>query len=131
MKDEVEDTNITKHKVNISKVSATNSKEIEGAKLKLYDVNKKVVEEWTSTTSAHTVTLEAGTYTLEETIAPKGYKVASSITFVLDDKGNITVNGNKVDTVIMIDELEDDDSKEETKKEESKPKYKVVKTSSR
>lgn len=118
------------HKVNISKVSATNSKEIEGAKLKLYDVNKKVVEEWTSTTSVHTVTLEAGTYTLEETIAPKGYKVASSITFIVDDKGNITINGNKVDTVIMIDELEDDDSKED-KPKDNKPKYKVVKTSSR
>lgn len=94
MKDEVT-------KVDISKVDATTSKEIEGAKLTLTDKETgKVVETWTSTAEAHRITgLEVNkTYILHEDLAPKGYKVASDVEFTIADTG-------EVQKVVMKDEL--------------------------
>nr|MCR5226839.1 DUF5979 domain-containing protein [Eubacterium sp.] len=57
-------------KVKISKVDAADgSKELAGATIVLKDNAGKEVESWTSGTSAHEVTIPAGTYTLEETVA--------------------------------------------------------------
>lgn len=45
---------------------------------------------------AKKLSLAPGTYTLEETIAPKGYiKSTSKITFVVKSDGTITVDGKK------------------------------------
>lgn len=85
----------------VTKVDATTSKEIEGAKLTLTDKETgKVVETWTSTAEAHRITgLEVNkTYILHEDLAPKGYKVASDVEFTIADTG-------EVQKVVMKDEL--------------------------
>ena len=59
-----------------------------------------------STSGAYNVLLYPGQYTLTETKAPNGYKIANPINFKVADNGSITVNGNGVSTVTMIDEIE-------------------------
>ena len=85
MKDEIT-------KVDISKVDATNEKEIEGAKLTLADKETgKVVESWTSGKTPHRIEgLEVGkTYNLHEDLAPAGYEVASDVEFTIKDTGEV------------------------------------------
>lgn len=93
MKDEIT-------KVDISKVDATTSKEIAGAKLTLTEKETStVIESWTSTTDSHQVTgLEVGkTYVLHEDLAPTGYQLASDVEFTIADTG-------EVQKVVMKDE---------------------------
>ena len=60
--------------VQISKIDATDSKELPGAKLTVKDSNGKVVESWISTKEVHVIKgIKAGKYTLTEEIAPDGY----------------------------------------------------------
>ena len=85
MKDEIT-------KVDVSKVDATNEKEIEGAKLTLTDKETgKVVESWTSGKTPHRIEgLEVGkTYNLHEDLAPVGYEVASDVEFTIADTGEV------------------------------------------
>ena len=85
--------------VHISKVDATDGKELEGASLEIVNDQNEVVDSWVSNGYEHIVKLEIGkTYTLIETIAPDGYETASKITF--------TVNGDhEVKQVVkMLDE---------------------------
>ena len=93
MKDEIT-------KVDISKVDATTSKEIEGAQLTLTDKETgQVVEQWTSTHEPHRIkglTVNK-TYILHEVAAPNGYQVASDIEFTIQDTG-------EVQKVVMKDE---------------------------
>jgi len=61
---------------------------------------------WVSGTTANTLTkLPAGEYTLTEITAPNGYEVAENITFVVNDKGEVTIGGTKQsnETVVMKD----------------------------
>ncbi len=85
--------------VSITKLDATNKKELSGAKLKLTDAKGNVIEEWTSTNEAHIVKgLTVGdSYTLTEITAPDGYQVAEKITFVVAD------NGKVVQQITMLD----------------------------
>lgn len=97
-------TKITLNKVVISKTDITGSKEIAGAKLSVKQGNTEVTS-WTSTTTPKKLSLAPGTYTLEETIAPKGYiKSTSKITFVVKSDGTITVDDKKVTSVVMKNE---------------------------
>lgn len=85
MKDEIT-------KVDISKVDATNEKEIEGAKLTLTDKETgEVIEQWTSEKEPHRIEgLEVGkTYNLHEDLAPAGYEVASDVEFTIKDTGEV------------------------------------------
>lgn len=85
MKDEIT-------KVDISKVDATDGKEIEGAKLTLKDKESgKVIETWISGKTPHRIEgLEVGKiYILHEDLAPTGYKVASDVEFTIKDTGEI------------------------------------------
>ena len=93
MKDELTVTRI--HKTDI-----TGEKELAGARLKVVDSDGKTVDEWTSTTTAHEIKgLIAGkTYTLVETIAPKGYSIAKNVSFTVKGDGSVT-------EVIMKDDL--------------------------
>ena len=53
----------------------------------------------------HTVEgLNPGEYTLKETAAPSGYKVAAPIAFTLEADGTVKVNGKAVEKITMIDE---------------------------
>ena len=85
MKDEIT-------KVEVSKVDATNQKEIEGAKLTLTDKETgEVIEQWTSEKEPHRIEgLEVGKiYILHEDLAPVGYEVASDVEFTIADTGEI------------------------------------------
>ena len=89
-------------KVVISKVDVTNNKELPGATLVVKDSNGKVIDEWVSTNEVHELKdLSEGTYTLEETIAPKGYVLSTEkITF------KVTRDG-KTSKVVMYNKPED------------------------
>ncbi|MBR6581198.1 MAG: hypothetical protein IKK66_07840, partial [Ruminococcus sp.] len=87
-------------KVEISKRDITTDNELAGATLQIIDDKCNVVEEWVSTDKPHYIEAQliAGkTYTLTETAAPDGYKIANSIDFTVNEDG--TVN-----TVVMYDE---------------------------
>lgn len=87
-------------KVEISKLDITNDEELVGATLQIIDENGEVIEEWVSYEHPHFIEAQliAGkTYTLTETAAPNGYKIANSIDFTVNEDG--TVN-----TVVMYDE---------------------------
>ena len=87
-------------KVEISKRDITNDMELPGATLQVIDENGDVVEEWVSTNEPHIIEaqLVAGkTYTLTETAAPAGYKIANSIDFTVNADGTVT-------PVVMYDE---------------------------
>ena len=89
--------------VPIVKQDAKTRKVLSGATLEVKDAEGKTIDSWTTTTDAHYLELLAGTYTLTETSAPKGYILNNiPITFIVNEEGFITdVNGNKINTVIM------------------------------
>ena len=77
--------------VEISKQDATTGKELPGATLELRDSNGKLIESWVSTNETHKVKLDAGTYTLTETIAPEGYELSTeTVTFTVGTDGKVT-----------------------------------------
>lgn len=86
--------------VEFSKTDITGEKELEGAKLELFDENGKLVDEWVSTKEAHKIEglKENGTYILKEIIAPYGYLISNDIKFVVN-------SDNKIQKIIMKDEL--------------------------
>lgn len=113
MTDEWED-----QKVKISKVDVAGL-EVKGATLTISGRNKagEKIEPitWTSgkdlegndITGALEVTLQPGSYTLTEDLAPVGYKQASSIDFEVGADGDVKVGGQYVDVVKMTDKWED------------------------
>ena len=96
--------------VKISKVDADTYEVLGGAHLQVIDPDGKVVAEWDSGKDAYTLTdLKPGVvYTLHETAAPKGYKVAEDTTFQLNEDGTIdTANTTAAisdDTLLVKDE---------------------------
>lgn len=81
----------------IDKYAAVNTgnENLEGAVLQILDTNNKVVEEWTSSKTAHTVqaSLEVGkTYTLHEKTPPSGYATAADRTFTVSGTANTVVS---------------------------------------
>ena len=93
-----------KTKVTVAKVDKS-GKAVEGAKLQIVDKNGKAVDEWTTGKDVHTIEgLNPGEYTLKETAAPSGYKVAADIAFTLEADGTVKVNGKAVEKITMIDE---------------------------
>ena len=85
--------------VRVSKTDIATGAEVAGATIQILDKNGEVVEEWTSeATGAHVVEgLNIGeTYTLKETVAPRGYGIVSETTFKLDESGKVVYKeGNK------------------------------------
>ncbi len=66
--------------------------ELVGAKMQVLNAKGKIVDEWVSDDTEHVVAeIPAGSYILHEAAAPDGYLVATDITFVIDEKGNVTV----------------------------------------
>ena len=93
-----------KTKVKVAKVDK-NGKALEGAKLQVVDKSGKTVAEWTTGKDVHEIEgLNPGEYTLKETAAPSGYKVAAPIAFTLEKDGTVKVNGKAVDKITMVDE---------------------------
>ena len=95
-----------KTKVKVSKTDIANGKEVEGATIQILE-NGNVVEEWVSGKEAHEVEgLKTGvTYTLRETVAPKGYKITADTTFTIDERGNVTSETTKIkDGVLLVED---------------------------
>lgn len=118
------------HDVKFSKQDIA-GKELEGATIELWRDGEKI-DSWTSGKTAKELSLRAGTYTMIETLAPKGYKVSTSITFTVTEDmkiADVKVQGqNKVDAegkvVVMVDEAIEEtkgetriETKQETKNE--------------
>jgi uncharacterized surface anchored protein len=74
-----------------TKVSLTDGKEIEGAKLQITDESGNVVESWVSGKEPHIIkNLEVGkTYTMTETQPADGYVTAESISFTVADTAEV------------------------------------------
>ncbi len=86
--------------VSISKKDATDKEELPGAELTVTDKNGNVVDKWTSTNEEHLITglIVGEEYTLTEVIAPNGYELAESITFVIQDNGEMLQHVEMFDT---------------------------------
>lgn len=91
---------VKKNKVTISKKSITGNDEIAGATLVVKDSKGATIKSWTTTNKTTSIEVAAGTYTLEETKAPKGYILnKNKITFVVSDDGKVKVNNKEVSVV--------------------------------
>ena len=77
----------------ISKIDATNGKELAGATLQIINkTNDDVVEEWVSGNKPHSTFLDDGEYKLCETVAPDGYKASTEcIDFTIKNEQTIQV----------------------------------------
>lgn len=77
--------------VEFTKTSLTDGKEVEGAKLQVKDEQGKVIDEWISEKEPHIIKeLVVGhTYVLEETLPADGYVTAESISFTVEDAGEV------------------------------------------
>ena len=71
--------------VDISKKTITGDEELPGAVLKVSDLEGKVLETWISEKEPHRIRLKKGTYELTEITAPRGYEVAETIRFTVED----------------------------------------------
>ncbi|HEL0142241.1 TPA: thioester-forming surface-anchored protein [Streptococcus equi subsp. zooepidemicus] len=105
-----------KFDVLFSKVAVNGSEELKDANLKVVKGEKadgELVKQWMSTENQEKISLVAGTYTMVETTAPKGYKVAENITFRVTKDGKVEIKdkykwvAQKDSTVKMEDALED------------------------
>lgn len=91
-----------KSSILVAKVDATTGKIVSGASLQIINSNGTVIDSWTSTKEAHTISgLTQGTYTLKEIAAPKGYILSNVQTkFTVGADGKIKDSNGKEITKI-------------------------------
>lgn len=90
--------------VRVNKVDKSGAA-VKGAKLEVQDAKGNVIEKWESDGTPHEMeaVLETGaTYTLVETKAPKGYKIADPVEFTVSAEA-VAANQNLVIEVEMVD----------------------------
>ncbi len=88
--------NETNDSVNISKLDKSTNAYLTGATLVLKNEKGEIVTTWTTNNTSHNVSLGTGYYSVEETSAPEGYKLNSTVTYfrVLED-GTLMVKNNE------------------------------------
>ena len=99
--------------VTISKKDIAGSGELAGAKLRITDKDGNTVKdiagnnlEWISETKPKTFHIAAGTYLLEETVAPLGYKkTTTKVEFTVNDDGKVLVGDSEVSEVVITNEM--------------------------
>lgn len=97
--------NISNFSVKIIKKDTSTGNNLEGATLVVKNSNGGTVSTVTSGSEAKNVSLIPGTYTLEETIAPKGYiKNTNKIEFTVNSDGKVFVNNKEVTEVTMTND---------------------------
>ena len=80
-----------------------------GSELQVLDSDGAVVHTFTSAEDGVTlVALAPGEYTLHEVSAPEGYLPAEDIAFAVEDQETVTVDGETVEAVTMIDQKKDE-----------------------
>ncbi|MBQ7460431.1 MAG: hypothetical protein IJS72_03570, partial [Oscillospiraceae bacterium] len=96
---------MTDKKTEVSIIKTNTSGEpLEGATLQLLS-GETVIKEWVSTAEAHVISgLTPGEYILHEVEPPEGFVLAADISFVLTPEGKITVNGEEVERIAMVDQ---------------------------
>lgn len=108
-------TDVNVHSVLISKVDATTSKELPGAKLTL-SKDGVVKYEWVSTDTPYEIKdMEDGEWTLTEVMAPDGYQIAESIKFTVvagKVSGGKVVMKDSPDQTVAISKIDATTSKE-------------------
>ena len=92
----------TPDRIMISKVDSITGKELAGATLVIKDSSGKPVQTITTKGNPEPISLSPGEYTLEETIAPKGYiKNTKVIKFTVTSNNKITIDGKETSYVEM------------------------------
>lgn len=89
------DARDTELSLSVSKQVLSETGELAGASLELYDSGNNLIDQWISTTAPHVVTsslLKAGeTYVLKEKSAPAGYGYSEDIRFVIQYDGTVSI----------------------------------------
>lgn len=90
----------------ISKKDITGTNELAGAKIKITDATgTMVLYEFVSTDTPTKFRIEKGTYILTEETAPIGFMpVEESITFTIDEHGNVTILGDQNDKYLTTED---------------------------
>lgn len=97
-------------KVTISKREILKSEELPGAHLRIIDQNGNTAKDisgnelsWTSTNSPKVFHIAAGTYILEEIVAPKGYELTEQrIVFTVNIDGTVMINNEAIENNFII-----------------------------
>lgn len=92
---------VKKFKVSFNRIGVDNIP-IEGSKLELLSSKGEVLVDFLSMKEAKTVELTPGEYTLREVSAPMGYEKANDIKFVINELGEVLIDGEVVDKTIEL-----------------------------
>lgn len=100
-----------KSKVTINKLDKNTNNPVSGATLVVKDANKNIVKEFESTTTGYVITgLSNGTYTVEETKAPSGYKMSTTpVQFTISDTDrevSVSVYNEPVSSIVVINKVD-------------------------
>ncbi len=103
--------NSPKPSVNIIKVDKATNLAVSGATLVIKNASGQVVKTFTSSVSGNKFTdLAPGTYTVEETVAPAGYKLNSEkVTFTLPNDNStqeVKVYNERTETGVIINKID-------------------------
>lgn len=104
--------NLSTTKVTVIKVDSATKEPLAGATLVLKDANGNKITEWVSTTNGHVIrNLSNGTYKIEETNAPTGYKLnEETVTFTINNSNkdvNVQFENEAKQSVVNIIKIDE------------------------
>ena len=97
--------------VNVVKVDAATGQTVSGATLVIKNANGQIVKTFTSSASGNKFTdLPAGKYTVQETVAPAGYKLNTTpVTFTINDNNpsvSVSVYNEPISPIVTINKVD-------------------------